>query len=465
MKLGNSYRTSNRNIAFPFKEDAAALVYEGTGTYGANATLPASCLLDASIIVWTPLDICLYSITRVDLTTATLTFHTSTGVLVETFTITLPAVGDPAAMPIIPLGQPSLASDGYNTKLYGRLLASAAFADYLDGMVVGSTSAFGTRLPLSPAICEPRPAKVLTIEPIASQQALVESFARGAGAIDGAIQLRSGYNMESTIGTADTPDTQTIELAAIPGAGLGRLPCEEVEEPDPAVPQQLHPDAQGNITLSGDACYDVLPDRINGIISLHSVCKACCDCEDYVAVGEQLRERLARLGLLYTNLRTTHLGPIPGAYGTWGYEGAVTWWNANVGDAPFKDKNILGVNGYGLNAYKGARRYLTLAMVIRNMNGPAMLQVRYMIEYAAELTPDSNGGWRTVKGATSKEPWDPDTWQPEFTAPLNVTTRFQWELRSKTSGPPPGVAKIYVQYKEDGNWIDHAVFPVMVQVV
>lgn len=463
MKLGSSYRTSNRNIAFPFKEDAAALVYEGAGTYGVNATLPASCLLDAAIIVWTPLDICLYAITRVDLTTATLTFRTSTDILVETFTITLPAVGDPSAMPIIPLGQTM--ADGYDTKLYGRLLASATFADYLDGMVVGSTSTFGIRLPLSPAVCEPRPAKVLTIEPIASQADLIESFARGAGAIDGAIQLRSGYNMESTIGVADTPDTQTIELAAIPGAGLGRVPCEEVEAPDPAVPQQLHPDVQGNITLSGDACYDVLPDKINGIISLHSVCQACCDCEDYAAVGERLRERLARLGLLYTNLRTTHLGPIPETHNTWGYEGAVTEWNASVGSIPVKDTKVLGVSGHGLNAYKGARRYLTLAVVIRNRKGTNPLSVRYKIVYDADLTPDSRGGWRTVKGATSKEPWDPGVWQPAFNAPLNVTTRFQWELMSKTSGPPPGAAEVYVQYDDNGSWVNHPVYPVWVQVV
>lgn len=103
--------------------------------------------------------------------------------------------------------------------------------------------------------------------------------------IKGDVTIRSGNNI-----LLEEPDNAEngFELNAIPGAGLGRLPC--VCE-DVAGGNALLAGPDGHARLFNDTCYDIEPITDAGIIQLHVKCTACCTCSMY----ESLVNRLAVL--------------------------------------------------------------------------------------------------------------------------------------------------------------------------
>ena len=115
--------------------------------------------------------------------------------------------------------------------------------------------------------------------------------------VTGDIVLQTGHNMSFVPGFADIPlldnEAGRITLNAVPGAGLGVLPCGCVETEGYKTPGLLSVD--GHSRLFNDTCYDLVPRVFSGEYAelvMHAKCKACCTCEMY---GDIVNNRLVPL--------------------------------------------------------------------------------------------------------------------------------------------------------------------------
>jgi hypothetical protein len=157
------------------------------------------------------------------------------------------------------------------------------------------------------------------------------------------ILLGCGYNVDGTTQTTDVPDTTTITLAAIPGAGLGRVPCSDIIQPTayvrglPGLTPYL-----GNIQVEAgpEGCYEVIPINSAGHIQLYGNCDPCCTCDDYLSILEALRQMGVRITSTLENLTDGRLV----------YEEAVTTFNrdgrpgAGCGDLTLELYGIRGAD-------------------------------------------------------------------------------------------------------------------------
>jgi hypothetical protein len=138
----------------------------------------------------------------------------------------------------------------------------------------------------------------------------------GGGIEEGYFILRAGYNLSMSVAsvTAGSRDRTVIAIDAVPGEGADRYPgCGLAEAGLRSIGDQ-EPDEFGNLDLSGDNCvwierpletpgyspppgskvdYEAIVE--NNTIKLHDDCKACCDCEDYGAAYQALRDTWLQL--------------------------------------------------------------------------------------------------------------------------------------------------------------------------
>jgi hypothetical protein len=313
MQLGSEYLTSNTHIAYPFADNATGLDYEGAGSYTAPPRLPVAVVVDAMITVPSDHTLYLYSIRRAATDDYVLTFRDSDGNSIPVDLLLVPSTG----FVIYDLATTIGAEPDLNlVPLYGKLLVSSAeFEAYMLGIAIGQTLVFGATLPLAQRAIAVRPARMLTLKSYDRGEDVPTDGYRDLGALEGHVRLIAGYNIQLEETTLDDVlDTSGLEIAAIPGAGAGRVPCEEGSgsgAQSAQVGQQLHPDELGNVRITGDQCYAVIPHMTTGEIEIQGNCVACCDCDDFVAVGEELRELLGRTKQLYEDLTAIHLGPLP----------------------------------------------------------------------------------------------------------------------------------------------------------
>lgn len=101
--------------------------------------------------------------------------------------------------------------------------------------------------------------------------------------VSGDVSVMPGNNMVVSYGD----DANSMRIDAVPGAGLGVLPCKC--EDAAAVSQFVSPD--GHSRIFNDTCYDIEP-LGGGVIQIHSKCTACCTCDMYESI---VRDRLAPL--------------------------------------------------------------------------------------------------------------------------------------------------------------------------
>ena len=138
----------------------------------------------------------------------------------------------------------------------------------------------------------------------------------GGGLEEGYFILRAGYNISMSVAsvTSGVRDRTVIALDAVPGAGLGQYPgCGLGDEGLRSIGNQV-PDAFGNLVLDGDNCmwverpldspgYAPPPGKpvdyealvTENTLKLHDNCDACCDCADYGAAYQALRDTWLRL--------------------------------------------------------------------------------------------------------------------------------------------------------------------------
>ena len=115
--------------------------------------------------------------------------------------------------------------------------------------------------------------------------------------LKGDVAIKPGNNM-----LLSEPDENGIQIEAVPGAGMGVVPC--VCE-DNAVVKSPIMSPDGHTRIFNDTCYDIEPwietkneggvtERI-GHIQLHAKCTACCTCAMYESI---VNDRLAPLSAI-----------------------------------------------------------------------------------------------------------------------------------------------------------------------
>ena len=122
--------------------------------------------------------------------------------------------------------------------------------------------------------------------------------------LKGNISVIPGNNM-----LISDPDENGMQIGAVPGAGMGTVPC-SCEDVASVKSPIMSPD--GHTRIFNDTCYDIEPwiesviengkvvKRI-GHIQLHAKCTACCTCEMYESI---VNDRLVPIARLVRLLRT-----------------------------------------------------------------------------------------------------------------------------------------------------------------
>ena len=123
--------------------------------------------------------------------------------------------------------------------------------------------------------------------------------------LTGDVAVKPGNNMLIT-----EPDENGMQIGAVPGAGLGVVPC-GCENSAVVKSPIMSPD--GHTRIFNDTCYDVEPwieeKEVDGVgvkkrighLQLHAKCTACCTCAMYESI---VNDRLAPLARLVRLLRT-----------------------------------------------------------------------------------------------------------------------------------------------------------------
>lgn len=303
--IGQEYRTSNAQIAFPFKEDASGLARTVDPVHGASATLPEDFFIDALFVV--PDDIEAVYLNRITEDGGTLyTFYYWDHLGNEIMSMELDTSTMSGTYHLIATGTDE--DEEYAGK---AVLNVEAVEDYLAGLSV--VDMFETTLPFERSTAEVRKPKVLSFRLVNGD---VVTPAEGEPPISTDVKIESGYNTVTTLAEETDIDTSEVTLTITPGAGIGRAPCQVEDLPSPPIHMSLRPDNAGNINLkTGDEdCYNIVPILELNTMEIQGVCQACCSCEDYTNMLEALRLRLAEAKAVYCRLRYAHDGP--GAQGT-----------------------------------------------------------------------------------------------------------------------------------------------------
>ena len=98
------------------------------------------------------------------------------------------------------------------------------------------------------------------------------------------------------------PDVQRIMISAIPGAGTGKVDADCSQAVNEIYTINGLPGNNGEFSLQGDDCYRVERYFVGGVtqpnaLQLDNNCQACCGCDEFVALLEDIR-RLKDEGLL-----------------------------------------------------------------------------------------------------------------------------------------------------------------------
>ena len=296
MASGTEYLTSNVNIAFPFRENAAGLARITQPVYGAAATLPEGFFLDAVVMApavflesesgASDATIHLYTMTPTGGSQVDFDFRDADGARVLQGQVDFSTADPDQEFFVFQLEYLLVEPDA---TFYGRFVVRREVVEtYLVGLV--ATAYFNYTLPLESSVIDPVVPSVLSFTmynngPVNPPVSPIR--------INGNVMIVGGYNASAdrfaNINEADTTD---IELGMLAGAGDGPVPCTDDESSYRRPPMELRPDANGNIQLqTADPCYSISLHPLLGAFEIQGACDACCTCDDYKNVTEAIRKQ------------------------------------------------------------------------------------------------------------------------------------------------------------------------------
>lgn len=106
--------------------------------------------------------------------------------------------------------------------------------------------------------------------------------------VTGDFTFKCGYNVDMEVS-----DDNVMTLSADPGLGLGTVPCDTECTEDPDTDGHPLPTDDGHAVIATDECYEVT--ARGDTIQLHGKCVACCQCQDYVDIVEDLKKTAAEV--------------------------------------------------------------------------------------------------------------------------------------------------------------------------
>lgn len=335
MNSTQEYLTGNRRIRYPFADDSLL------STSDSNALSVFGCFVDAYVQIKDPNSTTVPKVTHISITGATLSFDLTGD---STVNITCTASRDR----FITIQNQSdwcwytfvLSSDGIKelSEIEQNIDVSNDELQFSDRCIgqssIGVTSlqiyggehkddATGKRYTRSEAMLHP-PDRIIT----------------------GNVTIQAGNNISFSSRQAYTAvsgvaDANAITLNAIPGAGLGRVPCSCEDVVEFKTPGILSND--GHSRLFNDTCYDLIPvqySRESADLRVHVKCKACCTCEMYASiVNDKLVPLKDELLSIKDSLEATENT----------YEQNVDKWNDRIENAK-PDDIVISVTGVPLEA-------------------------------------------------------------------------------------------------------------------
>jgi hypothetical protein len=275
VNTGNEFLSSNIYRAYPFKDNVLGLCYIATAVYGAAATIPTGCIVDATIAIdpastvytqppaqdeVTPLYLAQIAWATATPTEQSITLTCGSQTLVVEFD-----------MADWNLDLPFQVVQASGTKIVAKLvLHTVNYMQYVNECTEAGpnvVNAYGTRLQLQPTVVNPGSRSVYSLSTPDTSD------------IVGDVILQAGYNMIFTPSTVDGSTNIRFDVGS--GLGLGRKPCE-------GTPSYIAaPQLSGDVIIKGDPCIEVVTSP-SGVVTLYNVCKPCCDCEDYKKVFDKL---------------------------------------------------------------------------------------------------------------------------------------------------------------------------------
>lgn len=292
---GNGYLTGNMLVPFPF-EDGQLLAWPSMGDDAQR--LLERCFVDAGVNVsgveggWP-------SIGRFSIGESQMSFCVSAGGSEKSITVSASASGFPIVSGKAPFGSYVVVVSAEGVRDFIAFCSENSISPPVPGSSSPSGLA-GVFLKLCP--------RCVTITPVGITSIRVYDGVnpRGKGphfVLNGNVSVKPGNNM-----LLSDPDENGIQIGAVPGAGLGVVPC---LCDDSAVVKSPIMSPDGHTRIFNDTCYDIEPwietkneggvtERI-GHIQLHAKCTACCTCAMYESI---VNDRLAPLARLVRLLRT-----------------------------------------------------------------------------------------------------------------------------------------------------------------
>ena len=297
----SEYLSSNAYIAYPFVDNAAGIL---------SGAFPSDAILDASFAVGGGVALYLKGIVATGAGTThpwALVLADATGVEVMRFDLVnfTNDMVDQSGMRVIP--QQVTLGNGLASQASGVLLATSKLYDFVDSLSGGAD--FGTSLPFAARTIMPVSPHVLSLGYFNVKPTPDIS----AGLVDD-VKISAGHNIALDVEPYSengelAPDTATITISAIPGAGSGKIPCDETSEK-----MSNRYGWSGDVNIETDGCYSVTPviSENSASFILSGRCVPCCTCDDFVAVLDMLKAVGARI----ETLRSSVLLPAHSVYET-----------------------------------------------------------------------------------------------------------------------------------------------------
>lgn len=250
------YLSGNCLVNFPFAD--------GQDTQGVFA-----CFADALVYVIGADEPVIRNVTSDGIT---LRFELAVGQDVERLSVARSSVAFPIAS-----GRRSWGSFVFVLSSMG-IRSTGAIPETICPTPAGSSSLAGEGLSLAPRCVVHAPRGVTSIK---VYDGVRPKSAGPHFTLDGDVSFKPGNNFAF----AQVEGVNGFELRAVPGAGMGVIPC-ECEEGDDNSKSQLYSE-DGHARLFNDTCYDMVPSTTDGTIQIHAKCTACCTCQMYEDIVNQ----------------------------------------------------------------------------------------------------------------------------------------------------------------------------------